>query len=198
MPDLNFQITGVEAVARGVVPLLHFGVRISVQPANHTIHRLFLNAQIQIQSPQRRYTPAEKKRLFELFGPPEGWGQTLESRLWAHTSATVGAFTDEVEAILPVPCTYDLNLAATKYFYALEGGEVPLLFLFSGPLFYPSEDGRLQVEAVVEAVEQDLEKKVHLAVVFEDDPGRDLGRSRQPGHRFFFGIDEVEPLGEAG
>lgn len=48
--------------------------------------------------------------------------------------------------------------------------------------------------AVVEAIEQDLEKRVHLALVLDKDPGKDLGLMRQPGHRFFFGIDEVEPL----
>lgn len=51
--------------------------------------------------------------------------------------------------------------------------------------------------AVIEAVEQDLEKRVHLAVVLESDPGKDLGLMRQPGHRFFYGLDEVEPLREA-
>lgn len=51
--------------------------------------------------------------------------------------------------------------------------------------------GRL---AVVEALEQDLEGTVRLAVVLEDDPGRDLGFARQPGHRFFFTPEEVEPL----
>jgi len=48
--------------------------------------------------------------------------------------------------------------------------------------------------AVVEAIEQDYEGKAHLAVVVDDDPGRDLGMLRQPGHRFFFSPDEVEPL----
>jgi hypothetical protein len=50
--------------------------------------------------------------------------------------------------------------------------------------------------AIVEAVEQDLEKRVHLALVLENDPGKDLGLMRQPGHRFFFSVDEVEPLQE--
>ena len=49
--------------------------------------------------------------------------------------------------------------------------------------------------AIVEAVEQDVENKVHLAVVLEDDPGKDLGLMRQPGHRFFYGLDEIEPIG---
>ncbi len=48
--------------------------------------------------------------------------------------------------------------------------------------------------AIVDGIEQDLEDQVHLAVVIEDDPGRDLGELRQPGHRFFFKPTEVEPL----
>ncbi len=50
--------------------------------------------------------------------------------------------------------------------------------------------------AIIEAVEQDAERKIHLAVVLENDPGKDLGLLRQPGHRFFYGIEEVEPLRE--
>jgi hypothetical protein len=48
--------------------------------------------------------------------------------------------------------------------------------------------------AIVEAIERDFDDHVHLAVVLEDDPGRDLGMMRQPGHRFFFSLEEVEPL----
>jgi hypothetical protein len=50
--------------------------------------------------------------------------------------------------------------------------------------------------AVIEAIEQDFEDRIFLAVVVEDDPGKDFGLLRQPGHRFFFGVEEVEPLGE--
>ena len=48
--------------------------------------------------------------------------------------------------------------------------------------------------ATVEAIEQDFEGRVYLAVTVDDDPGRDLGDLRQPGHRFFFQPDEIEPL----
>jgi hydrogenase maturation protease len=51
---------------------------------------------------------------------------------------------------------------------------------------------------VIESIEQDADQRVHLALVLEDDPGRDLGMMRQPGHRFFYTLDEVEPLREAG
>ena len=50
--------------------------------------------------------------------------------------------------------------------------------------------------AVIEGIEQDYEGKVHVCVVVDDDPGRDIGLMRQPGHRFFFDAEEVEPLGE--
>lgn len=46
--------------------------------------------------------------------------------------------------------------------------------------------------AIVESIEQDYEGKVQVAVVLEDDPGKDLGLLRQPGHRFFFGVEEME------
>jgi hypothetical protein len=48
--------------------------------------------------------------------------------------------------------------------------------------------------ATIESIEQDLEGRLFLAVTVDDDPGKDLGALRQPGHRFFFQPDEVEPL----
>jgi hypothetical protein len=48
--------------------------------------------------------------------------------------------------------------------------------------------------ALIEAIEQDYEGKIYFAVILDDDPGRDLGLLRQPGHRFFFSTEEVEPL----
>ena len=52
--------------------------------------------------------------------------------------------------------------------------------------------------ATVEAIEQDYDGRVHLAVIVEDDPGKDLGALRQPGHRFFFQPEEVEPMEAEG
>jgi hypothetical protein len=48
--------------------------------------------------------------------------------------------------------------------------------------------------ALVDAIEQDFDDNVQIAVTVEDDPGRDLGEERQPGHRFFFSLLELEPL----
>jgi hypothetical protein len=148
MPELNFQVTGVESAARSLVPLLHFKFKVSSTNPTDAIQGLLLNAQIQIQSPQRNYSPPEKERLLDLFGTPDRWGQTLRNRLWTYANCTLGAFTGTTETILPVPCTFDLNVAAVKYLYALEQGEVPLLFLFSGSVFYLSAEGKLQVERI--------------------------------------------------
>jgi hypothetical protein len=52
-------------------------------------------------------------------------------------------------------------------------------------------DGRT---AVVESIERDYEDAVHVALLVDDDPGKDLGAMRQPGHRFFFALDDIEPL----
>ena len=146
MPNLHFQITGVEAATRGLTPLLQFKLQIS-SAGGQAIEALLLSAQIQLQCPQRRYSPAEKEKLVDLFGKPERWGQTLRNRVWALANTTVGAFTGSTETVVPVPCSYDLNVATAKYFYALETGDVSLLFLFSGSVFYLSE-GRLQVERI--------------------------------------------------
>jgi hypothetical protein len=51
--------------------------------------------------------------------------------------------------------------------------------------------------ATIESIEQDYESNIHLAVVVDDDPGKEFGMMRQPGHRFFFSVEEVEPLWSA-
>ena len=71
--------------------------------------------------------------------------QTQRPMLWTHARVTVPAFAESIVVDLPVPCTFDFNVAATKYFYALEEGEVPLCLLFSGTVFYEAEEEGLQV-----------------------------------------------------
>jgi hypothetical protein len=148
MPDLDFKITGIEPGAHGLTPLVHFKLEVTNSPPTETIHAVILQVQIQIQSAQRPYEKQEKDRLRDLFGAPERWGDTLRTKLWTLAGTTVRPFSGSTTALLTVPCTYDLNVAATKYFYALEDGEVPLLFLFSGTVFYGTEEGRLQVQQI--------------------------------------------------
>ena len=162
MPNLDFKVLGVEAAQHGLLPLLHFKIDIVNKSPSDRIESIMLQVQIQIQSPRRAYNAIEKEKLRELFGKPEDWGQTLRTKLWTHTNATVRSFTDHTEAILPVPCTFDLNVAASKYFYALEEGEVPLLFLFSGTIFYSGTNGQLQIERI--SWEKEAEYRMPIAI----------------------------------
>ena len=147
MPDLDFQVIGVEAATNGLAPLLQFKIHVK-NGSMETVHSVLLHAQIQIQPRQRTYNAGEKEKLVELFGTPDRWGQTLRNQLWTSGDTTIGAFTDNTEAKFPVPCTYDVSRAATKYFYGLEEGDIPLLFLFSGTIFYALENGALQAQPI--------------------------------------------------
>ena len=145
MPDLSFHVERAEVVPFAVAPQLAIKLRVTNADPEETIHTVALRCQIQIEVTRRRYTPGEQKGLRDLFGEPERWGQTLRTVLWTHTSAIVPAFAGSTEVDLPVPCTFDFNVAATKYFAGLAEGEVPLLLQFSGTVFYAQGDGALQV-----------------------------------------------------
>ena len=68
--------------------------------------------------------------------------------LWTHAGVTVPPFQGSTDCDLHVPCSFDFNVAATKYFAALGEGEIPLAFLFSGTIFYADLDGALQVARI--------------------------------------------------
>jgi hypothetical protein len=148
VPDLNFQIEGAERVAHAAAPLLVFKLRIESADAEEPIHTIALRCQIQIEATRRHYDAKEQEHLLDLFGEPERWGQTLRTMLWDHTSVVVTPFQGSTLVDLPVTCTFDFNVAAAKYFAGLEDGEVPLLLLFSGTIFYEAADGALQVAQI--------------------------------------------------
>jgi len=151
MPDLNFEVEGAAPIPFSVAPQLNFQLRITDAAGAEAlpIPAVALRCQIRIEPTRRRYGPAEQERLLDLFGEPSRWGQTLRSMLWTHTSLIVSPFTGQTVVDLPVPCTYDFNVAATKYFYALENGEVALTLLFSGTIFYAEDErGALQVSPI--------------------------------------------------
>jgi len=148
MPELNFSVDSAAAVSFAAAPLLSFKLRIRSANDAERIQSIALRCQVQIEATKRKYSAKEQEQLFELFGEPERWGRTLRSMLWTHTSAVVPPFQGETVIELPVPCTFDFNIAATKYFAGLEDGVVPLNLMFSGTIFYEREDAGLQVEQI--------------------------------------------------
>jgi len=160
MPDLQLSIEGAEVVQYAAAPLLAFKARIINAPSDEIVHTVALRVQIQIEATRRKYDANEQSRLRDLFGEPDRWGQTLRSMLWTHASVVVPRFTGSVVADIPVPCTFDFNVAATKYFHGLTSGELPLCFQFSGTVFYQAEGEALQVAPI----SWDKEAKYRLPV----------------------------------
>lgn len=148
MPELNFKIEGAESVPYAAVPTIAFKLRVNNTPPEQVIHTVVLRAQIQIESTRRYYNADEQEKLTDLFGDPDRWSLTLKTMLWTHAIVVLPGFTDESLVDMPVPCTFDFNVAATKYFHALQDGELPLIFLFSGTVFYQDESGTMQVAPI--------------------------------------------------
>ena len=147
MPDLDFRVEGAEVLEYVAVPSLVFKLRVE-NLDGEPIRSVSLNTQVRIAATQRHYEASEQGRLLELFGEPHRWGNTLRSLLWTHTVLQVPRFSGSTVVDMPVTCTYDLEVAAAKYFHALEDGEVPLEFLFSGTVFYTGEGGMLQTARI--------------------------------------------------
>ena len=148
MPDLDFRVESAAPVVFAATPLLGFRIGVTNAKAGETIFSVALRCQIQIEVARRRYSEQDQERLLDLFGEPDRWGQTLRSMLWTNAAATVPAFTGSTTVEVQVPCTFDFNVAATKYFYGVEQGEIPLCFLFSGTVFYDDGDGIPQVAPI--------------------------------------------------
>lgn len=144
VPEPSFEVVGAEPVAHAAAPTLRFTLRVT---AERSLHAIALSAQINIDPARRTYDAETRARLVELFGPPERWASTTRSFLWTQVGALVPELTGSADFTLTVPCTYDLEISAAKYFYSLPDGEIPLTFHFSGTILY-SEGEKVQIAMV--------------------------------------------------
>lgn len=142
-PSLAFTVTNVSAESYAAAPTLRFDVAIAAERGVR-VRSLLLNVQIRIDAARRAYDSDEQARLVELFGTPDRWGKTLRSLLWTHATIAVAPFEGETTVKLLVPCTYDFDVAASKFLAGIGDGDVPLELLFSGSVFYDDSDARLQ------------------------------------------------------
>ena len=148
MPDLDFEVESADVLPYAAVPTILFklGVRNGVE--GEEIDSISLRTQIRIAAAQRSYEQTEQGKLRELFGEPHQWKDTLRSLLWTNTDTIVTRFAGGRVFEMPVTCTYDFDVVGTKYFAALEDGEIPLEFLFSGTVFYRKDGGDLQAARI--------------------------------------------------
>ncbi|HKW74740.1 MAG TPA: DUF6084 family protein [Terriglobales bacterium] len=147
MPSLRFEVESVTSMPESATPVLLFRLRIFNTPAEEQIHSISLNVQLQIQPGRRHYAPAEQSAMNDLFGEPARWSTTLRPLFWTSASATVPGFAGSTIVDLRVPCTFDFNVAATKYFHGVQEGEIPVALLFNGTVFYIS-DNAIQVALI--------------------------------------------------
>lgn len=171
MADLHFSVEDMSPERYAATPLLNLRLRIT-EKAGARVHAMALRCQIRIEPFRRTYDDAEVDRLGDLFGDRVRWGDTLKPMQLCTIETMVSGFSGEHETSLLVPCTYDTEIAAAKYFHSLRGGDVPLLMLFSGTVFVEGGNGFF-----VEQVPWDREAQYRLPVKV----WRDLMNQHFPG-----------------
>jgi hypothetical protein len=160
-PELAFSVLDAARVPFAAAPTVAFSLQIE-SLGGQAIRSVLLDVQIQIGARRRAYDSGEQEALFELFGATKDWGTSLRTLLWTRTTRVVPPFAGTTVVDLPVVCSYDLEVAASRYFDALAGGEVPLEFLFSGTVFYAGPGGGLQTMRI--SWEQEAAYRLPVAV----------------------------------
>lgn len=146
MTTLSFQCPAVVVDRHAAMPTLVFKLHIA-ETSGATVHALALRVQIRVEPQRRRYGAGEEAALADLFGSPDRWAETLHPMQFAFLSQVAPGFRGDTDLDLPVPLSYDLEVAAGRYFAALADGDIPLLLLFSGTVFTRGDTG-FQVEQV--------------------------------------------------
>lgn len=143
-PDLEFAIESVRFRGDAAAPTLVFDAR-ATEGSGTPVYTIALSTLFTIEPGKRRYGEDERERLVELFGEPERWAATTGSFRWAQVGVLVPSFTGETTFEIELPCTYDHEIAATKYLGGIGEGAAPLQLHFNGTVFYAGAEGRLQV-----------------------------------------------------
>lgn len=134
MSELTFDVLNARADSFAAAPTLTVTLKIT-ELSGELIHAMTLQCQIRIEVQRRQYSGLEADRLHDLFGETTRWGETLKPLHFTTLSLAVPGFNGSVEVDMPLPCTYDFDVSCAKYFHALDDGEIPLEFLFSGSVF---------------------------------------------------------------
>jgi len=146
-PELAFEVLGARPVRHAAAPMMSIDLEIRETQGRH-VYMIGLMIQLMIEPARRTYDERTRERLTGLFGAPERWAVTTHSLLWSQLDVVVPAFTGATTTAVALPCSYDMELAAVKYLYALPGGEAPLTLHFNGMVYYPDENGGLQMVLV--------------------------------------------------
>ena len=147
IPAVGFEVTGARHVPHAAAPTIAFALT-AADDSGREVYTVALTAQIQIAPIQRRHDDVTRARLRDVFGDPERWGDTARGVTWATQQLLVPSFRGSRDFELVLPCNADLELATTRYFEAVPDGIVPLVFHFSGSIFYCGDEDRMQLAQV--------------------------------------------------
>ena len=134
MMEVRFAVASVRAEPHAAAPTLVFRIRVE-EPSGALIQAALLRCQVFIDVPRRKYSAVEGERLNEIVGEPARWSDTMRPLLWMTVPLVLPRCQGTADVDLPISCSYDFEVASSKYFRALDDGEVPLLFMFSGTIF---------------------------------------------------------------
>jgi hypothetical protein len=140
MTEVTFAVLDVAPEPFAATPVLTARVGVAAV-GEDPVHAIALRCQVRIDPVRRGYSDAEGEGLVDLFGPRQRWATTQHTFLWQHASTMVPGFSGATHVDLPLECTYDFEVAPSKYLHALRDGTVPLLFLFSGTIFMQGSRG---------------------------------------------------------
>lgn len=140
MSGLDFTATGANVEPYAAVPTIAVHLRIADRDGE-AVQSVNLRILIQIEATRRGYSDAEVADLQELFGPPHNFAKGLRSVPWTQSSVVVPAFAGSTEIDIPLTGTYDFDVVAAKYLHALDGGDIPLVLMFSGTVFRKGPNG---------------------------------------------------------
>ena len=138
---------GCEPLPHAAAPTLRFSLAIDAGGA--AIRSVMLEVQVRIAATQRSYSEAEQAQLGRPVrrAAPVG-GHAARPALDPRRRVVVPPFEGATVVDLLVPCTYDFEVAASKYLAGLQDGEIPLDLLFSGTVFYAGAGGALQINRI--------------------------------------------------
>jgi hypothetical protein len=146
-PEPDFSVLGVSAVKYAAAPMLNFDLHVA-ESSGRQVYMIALTIQVMIEPARRSYDDATRERLKGLFGEPERWAVTTRSLVWAQVDVVIPAFTGSTTVSVPITCSYELEVAAAKYFHSLPDGQAPLAFHFNGTIYYKDYDGQMQMVLV--------------------------------------------------
>jgi hypothetical protein len=144
--ELVFDCIDAGADVYAAAPTIVFRLQIA-ETTGQPIGGIMLRAQLRIEPLKRRYSDAEAEKIGDLFGERSRWGDTMKAMQFANVTQMVPPFKGSVTVDLPVPVTYDFDVATAKYFHGLEDGEIPFVILFSGTSML-DQGGSLSIEQI--------------------------------------------------